>query len=61
MEYRSGRMSREYAPTGWTGKSGREVEAAIALRKVEAQVAIVHESDFWDAAAEQGELPPALA
>lgn len=33
---------------------GRKVEAAMALRKSGAQLTIVHESDFWDAAADHG-------
>ena len=37
---------------------GRKVEAAIALRKAGGRVALVHESDFWDAAADHGVQPP---
>jgi hypothetical protein len=33
---------------------GRKVEAAMALRKMGARLTIVHESDFWDAAADLG-------
>jgi hypothetical protein len=33
---------------------GRKVEAAMALRKSGARLTIVHESDFWDAAADHG-------
>ena len=33
---------------------GRKVEAAMALRKDGARLTIVHESDFWDAAADHG-------
>jgi NAD-dependent DNA ligase len=36
---------------------GRKVEAAMALRKSGAQLTIVHESDFWDAAADHGVSP----
>lgn len=37
---------------------GRKVEAAMVLRKEGSDVAIVHESDFWDAAADLGIEPP---
>jgi hypothetical protein len=33
---------------------GRKVEAAMALRKAGARLTIVHENDFWDAAADHG-------
>jgi hypothetical protein len=33
---------------------GRKVEAAMALRKAGARLSIVHENDFWDAAADFG-------
>lgn len=39
---------------------GRKVEAAMALRRAGARLAIVHESDFWDAAADHGVQPPAV-
>jgi hypothetical protein len=37
---------------------GRKVEAAMALRRAGARLAIVHETDFWDAAADCGVQPP---
>jgi hypothetical protein len=37
---------------------GRKVEAAMDLRRSGARLTIVHESDFWDAAADHGEQPP---
>ncbi len=39
---------------------GRKVEAAMALRRAGARLAIVHESDFWDSAADHGVHPPAV-
>lgn len=39
---------------------GRKVEAAMALRRAGAQLEIVHESDFWVAAAGRGARPPAV-
>jgi hypothetical protein len=39
---------------------GRKVEAAMALRKAGAPLEIVHESDFWRAAARHGVQPPAV-
>lgn len=39
---------------------GRKVEAAVALRKDGARLAIVHESDFWDAAEDCGARRPAM-
>lgn len=38
---------------------GRKVEAAMELRRSGARIAIVHESDFWDAAADHGVKHPA--
>jgi hypothetical protein len=40
---------------------GRKVEAAMALRKTGARLTILHESDFWDAAADRGVRPPNAA
>lgn len=40
---------------------GRKVEAAMALRKTGARLTIVHENDFWDAAADLGVERPADA
>jgi hypothetical protein len=40
---------------------GRKVEAAMALRRSGARLAIVHESDFWDAAADHGVQSPAVS
>jgi len=41
---------------------GRKVEAAMALRRAGARLAIVHESDFWDAAEDHGvKRPPVNA
>ncbi len=37
---------------------GRKVEAAMALRRAGARLTIVHESDFWDAAADRGVRRP---
>ncbi|WP_243338569.1 BRCT domain-containing protein [Anaeromyxobacter soli] len=37
---------------------GRKVEAAMQLRRNGASLAIVHETDFWDAAADRGIQPP---
>lgn len=37
---------------------GRKVEKAIELRKAGGRILIVHENDFWDAAADAGEEPP---
>lgn len=39
---------------------GRKVEAAMTLRRAGAPLTIVHESDFWDAAEENGIRRPAL-
>jgi hypothetical protein len=39
---------------------GRKVEAAMELRRAGARLAIVHESDFWDAAADHGVQRPAV-
>ncbi len=39
---------------------GRKVEQAMALRKEGRRIAIVHESDFWDAAADHGHRGPRL-
>jgi hypothetical protein len=40
---------------------GRKVEAAMTLRRSGARLAIVHESDFWDAARERGVRRPSEA
>ena len=39
---------------------GRKVEAAMTLRRGGAAITIVHESDFWDAAEDNGVRRPAL-
>jgi hypothetical protein len=40
---------------------GRKVEIAVELRKRGSHLAIVHEKDFWEAAAERGVKPPRAA
>lgn len=39
---------------------GRKVEAAMKLRRAGVQLTVVHESDFWDAAEDNGVQRPAL-
>jgi hypothetical protein len=39
---------------------GRKVEAAMTLRRAGAPLTIVHESDFWDAAEDQGARRPSV-